>query len=211
MVRITRGNLFPENPEDMGMTVVLPAVPEADAELIRASLERPDRFGGLYDRHAAQLYRYAFRRVGTLAEDVVADTFLAAFQGRHSYDLGRPDARPWLFGILTRKLADQVSSERAYHRRLAVAEPTVDDPADRVAARVSADVANGPVLAALGRLSRGERDVLLLIAWGQLSYEEVAAALTMPLGTVRSRLSRARRKVRDALGGVNPIDDEEDR
>ena len=191
------------------MSVVLPAVPEADAELIRASLERPDRFGGLYDRYAPQLYRYAFRRVGALAEDVVADTFLAAFQARRSYDLGRPDARPWLFGILTRRLADRVSSERAYHRGLAIAERAVDDPADRVAARVSADVANVPVLTALGRLSRGERDVLLLIAWGQLSYDEVATALKVPLGTVRSRLSRARQKVRAALGGVNPINDEE--
>jgi RNA polymerase sigma-70 factor (ECF subfamily) len=197
------------------MAVVVPAVPEADAELIRASLDQPDRFGALYDRYAAQLYRYAFRRVGALAEDVVADTFLAAFQARRSYDLARPDARPWMFGILTRKLADRVSSEQAYYRKLALAggpEPSIDGPADRVAARVSADAANVSVLAALGRLSHGERDVLLLVAWGQLSYEEVAAALKVPLGTVRSRLSRARQKVRHALGGVNPInDDEEDR
>jgi RNA polymerase sigma-70 factor (ECF subfamily) len=195
------------------MGVVVPAVPEADSELIRASLDEPDRFGPLYDRYAAQLYRYAFRRVGALAEDVVADTFLAAFQARHSYDLARPDARPWLFGILTRKLADRVSSERAYYRKLAFAdgrEPTVDGPADRVAARVSADAAQVSVLAALGRLSRGERDVLLLVAWGQLRYEEVAAALQVPLGTVRSRLSRARQKVRNALGGVDPTDDFEE-
>jgi RNA polymerase sigma factor (sigma-70 family) len=187
------------------------AGPGADAAAIEASWRDGDRFAAIYDRYAAQLYRYAYQRVGPqAAEDVVAETFLAAFQGRISYDLTRADARPWLFGILTRKLARHHRAERADYRAVVRAagrsgpDAPDDGPADRVAARVSADAARAPLAAALAGLSRGDRDVLLLVAWGQLSYDEVATALKIPLGTVRSRLNRARRKVRTALGGVNP-------
>jgi RNA polymerase sigma factor (sigma-70 family) len=178
-----------------------------DADVIRASWTDPDRFAALYDRYAAQLYRYAYQRVGPqAAEDVVADTFLAAFGQRTSYDLARPDARPWLYGILTRKLARHHRTERADYRALSKAVPdgVVDGPADRVAARVTAAAARAQLAAALARLSAADRDVLLLFAWGQLSYDEIAAALHIPPGTVRSRLNRARRKVREALGDTNP-------
>jgi RNA polymerase sigma factor (sigma-70 family) len=181
-----------------------------DATVMTASHDDTDRFAVLYDRYAAQLYRYAHQRVGPqTAEDVVADTFLAAFQGRRTYDPARQDARPWLFGILTRKLARHHRSERAQYRALSRTAPVVaaDGPADRVVAAVAADAARGPLAAALAGLSAGDRDVLLLIAWADLSYEEVATALKIPLGTVRSRLNRARRKVRAAFGGVNPTDD----
>src|SRR2546430_5474016 len=195
------------------MGAVTPVAVEGDATVIEASWDDADRFAALYDRYAAQLYRYAFQRVGaSAAEDAVADTFLTAFQRRRSYDLARPDARPWLFGILTRKLARQHRTEKARFRALSrsAPDPTVDGPADRVAARVAADAARAPLAAALAGLSAGDRDVLLLVAWGGLSYDEVAAALKIPLGTVRSRLNRARRKVRAALGGVNPTHDTED-
>jgi RNA polymerase sigma factor (sigma-70 family) len=76
-----------------------------------------------------------------------------------------------------------------------------------VAAQVTAAAVRARLSAALSRLSRGDRDVLLLVAWCDFSYEEVAAALGIPLGTVRSRLNRARRKVRDALGGIDPTID----
>jgi RNA polymerase sigma factor (sigma-70 family) len=192
------------------MAAVTPVAGEADATVIRESLADPDRFAALYDRYAGQLYRYAYQRVGPqVAEDVVADTFLAAFGQRTSYDLGRPDARPWLFGILTRKLARHHRRERADYRALSRSAPdaVVDGPADRVAARVTAGAARAQLAAALAGLSTADRDVLLLFAWGQLRYEEVAAALQIPVGTVRSRLNRARRKVRAALGDVNPAND----
>jgi RNA polymerase sigma factor (sigma-70 family) len=182
-----------------------------DATVIHASWTDTDRFAALYDRYSAMLYRYAFRRVGApAAEDVVADTFLAAFQRRTSYDLSRPDARPWLFGILTKELSRHHRAEKARYRAMLRsgsdpgADPTDDGPADRVATRVSAGAARQPLAAALAGLPKNDRDVLLLIAWGDLSYDEVATALTIPLGTVRSRLNRARRKVREALGGINP-------
>lgn len=183
-----------------------------DAEALPASHTEAEFFAALYDRHAAQLYRYAYQRVGEqTAEDLVADTFLAAFQGRERYDPSRADARPWLFGILTRKLARHYRAEKARYRAFARSAPetVAESPDDRVAARVSATAVRAELAAALGRLSAGDRDVLLLVAWCDFSYDEVAAALDIPLGTVRSRLNRARRKVRDTLGGIDPTIDPE--
>jgi RNA polymerase sigma factor (sigma-70 family) len=181
-----------------------------DAEALPVSPTDAAFFAALYDRHAAQLYRYASQRVGEqTAEDLVADTFLAAFQGRARYDPGQVDARPWLFGILTRKLARHHRAEQARHRAFARSAPetVAESPDDRVAAQVTAAAVRARLSAALSRLSQGDRDVLLLVAWCDFSYEEVAAALGIPLGTVRSRLNRARRKVRDALGGIDPTID----
>ena len=89
----------------------------ADSDVIRASLRAPERFGALHERHAAVLYRYAYQRVGAAAaEDVVAETFLAAFAGRRRYDMAHASARPWLFGILTNKIARWGRAERAHLR-----------------------------------------------------------------------------------------------
>jgi RNA polymerase sigma factor (sigma-70 family) len=83
-------------------------------------------------------------------------------------------------------------------------DPAAEGHADRVASRVSAATVQRDLAAALAGLPAGDRDVLLLIAWADLSYQEVAAALEIPVGTVRSRLNRARRKTRQALGGQDP-------
>ncbi len=179
----------------------------ADSAAIRQSLRQPEQFAVLYDRHAAVLHRYAGRRVGDqVADDLVAATFLAAFQARQRYDLARASALPWLFGILTKEIARRHRTERARFRALerAWSDRPTDGLADQVAADVSAQAARGALAAALARLSPSERGVLLLIAWGDLSYDEAAQSLGIPVGTVRSRLSRARRKVRQALGGINP-------
>jgi RNA polymerase sigma-70 factor (ECF subfamily) len=178
-----------------------------DAGLIAASLQQPERFGALYDRYAAALHRYAARRVGDdLADDLVAATFLAAFRARTRYDRARPDARPWLFGILTKEISRQHRAESARWRALARSAPDrpADGLADQVAADVSAQAQRGALAAALAVLAPNDRAVLLLIAWGDLSYEEAAGALGIPIGTVRSRLSRARAQVRAELGGSNP-------
>jgi RNA polymerase sigma-70 factor (ECF subfamily) len=190
---------------------VIPVALDADA--LAVSWAEPAGFAVFYDRYAVQLYRYAYQRVGEQhAEDVVADTFLAAFQQRESYDAGRAGVRPWLFGILTRKLARHYRDEKAHYRALARAVPeTVQDGlAERIDERVTAAAVRVPLAEALRRLSGGDRNVLLLIAWCDFSYDEVAAALDIPLGTVRSRLNRARRKVREALGGIDPTIDRED-
>lgn len=174
-----------------------------DASVIAASRTDPDAFAVIYDRYAAQLYRYAYRRVGAqVAEDVVADAFLAAFRARDGYDTSRPDARPWLYAIVTSALARHHRAERARYRALARTAPEQEEDvlSDRVASSVSAWAARGALGSGLAALSGRDRDVLLLIAWGDLSYEEVAQALSIPVGTVRSRLNRARRKLRERLG-----------
>ncbi|MDM4719174.1 RNA polymerase sigma factor [Micromonospora sp. WMMA1363] len=180
---------------------------ESDAWYVRASLADHSLFTVLYDRHAAALYRYAHGRVGAdAADDVVSDTFLAAFRRRHRYDADRPDARPWLFGILTKEVSRHRRREQARYRAMArcgVAD-VVPDPAELAVAGAAAHALRAPLAQALADLSARDRDVLLLIAWGELSYEETAQAIGIPVGTVRSRLNRARRKVSSAFGGHDP-------
>lgn len=187
-----------------------PSAGEADdAEVITRSLDDPEVFAELYDRHAAGLHRYVLRRLGdTLADDIVAETFLIAFRQRDQYDGGRREARPWLYGIAANLIGGHRRTERRAYRALARTgvDPVAESYADAVDSQVTAaQTARGPLAAALRSLSEGDRHVLLLVAWADFSYEQVAEALGIPLGTVRSRLNRARRKTRAALGGHNPL------
>lgn len=173
---------------------------EDDAEVVAQSLEQPELFARLYDRYAPDIHRYAARRLGdSAADDITADTFLVAFRIRSRYDLTRPGARPWLYGIAGNLIGKQRRAEVRALRALArtghdpVTASWVEDTDSRIAAQ-------GPLAGALAALSAGDRHVLLLVAWAELTYQEVAEALDIPVGTVRSRLNRARRKVRTALG-----------
>lgn len=180
-----------------------------DAELIKASLRVPERFALIFDRHAPHIQRYLARRLGQqVADDLVAETFLAAFAKRERYDATRHDARPWLYGIATNLVGQHRRDEVRRGRALADG-PDVGDHADRVTADVAARGLRPVLAGALAALSAEDRDVLLLVAWEQLSYLEVAEALSVPVGTVRSRLNRARRKVREALGTHNHAEVEE--
>jgi len=177
-----------------------------DAAVIESSWREPERFAVLFDRHAPHIHRYLARRAGRqVADDLVGETFLTAFRKRDTYDLGHPDARPWLYGIATNLVAQQRRDEaRQYRIQQAAtrAEPVVPGHADQVAADVTAQAMRPLLTAALAALPDGDRDVLLLIAWEQLTYQEVARALGIPVGTVRSRLNRARKKVRQVLAGT---------
>jgi RNA polymerase sigma factor (sigma-70 family) len=172
----------------------------SDAELIAASHVKHELFAMIYDRHAPALYRYVARRLGPdVAEDVVSETMLAAFRGRRRYDTARSDARPWLYGILTREISQRRRVERARYRALAKVERSTGfehEPADDVASAVAAQAVHAPLMEALASLAKRDRDVLLLNAWADLSYQEIAAALDIPVGTVGSRLNRARRTIR---------------
>ncbi|MFE9103871.1 RNA polymerase sigma factor [Actinomadura geliboluensis] len=182
------------------------APPGDDAALIERSLREPEVFAALYDRHAPAVHRYVRRRLGDqAADDVVAETFLAAFRRRGRYDPDRPDALPWLYGIAANLIGKHRRSETRMLRALARtgADP-VTDPMEGADTRVSASASSRALAGALAGLSARDRDVLLLVAWADLSYQQVAEALSIPLGTVRSRLNRARRKVREALGGSDP-------
>jgi RNA polymerase sigma-70 factor (ECF subfamily) len=178
-----------------------------DAAVIEQSWHEPEAFAELYDRHAVPIHRYVSRRLGDgMADDVVAETFLGAFRGRLRYDLRRQDARPWLYGIAANMIGKHRRAEVRRLRTLARAgaDPVTADHADLVNNRIAATAVRRDLLLALAGLSADDREVLLLNAWAELSYEETAAALAIPVGTVRSRLNRARRKVREALGGQNP-------
>lgn len=178
--------------------------PITDAEVIELSVNDPERFGAIYERYADEVHRFALRRIGRdLADDVTAETFAVALRQRRSFDRTRASARPWLFGIAANLVGKhrrtEVRALRAVARLqadpVAASFTTSEATDDRVVASAA-----GPALAqALSRLSPGDRHVLLLIAWADLSYLEVAEALGIPIGTVRSRLHRARSRVRRSL------------
>ena len=182
------------------------AAADDDAAVIESSWREPERFAVLFDRHAPHIHRYLARRADRqVADDLVAETFLAAFAKRDRYDLSHPDARPWLYGIATNLVGQHRRDQARQHRitqAAAAAEPEVPGHAEKVAADVTAQAMRTLLAGALAMLSAGDRDVLLLIAWEQLTYQEVSRALAIPVGTVQSRLHRARTKVRQVLAGT---------
>jgi RNA polymerase sigma factor (sigma-70 family) len=188
-----------------------PDLASDDADTADGSIRDPGRFGRIFDAHFAEIHRYIARRLNTdLADDIAADVFLVAFRQRHRFDSARGEVRPWLYGIATNLVSRHRRDEVRRWRALSRAESAVtcDGHEDTVVARVAADGLTGRLAGALARLSSKDRDVVLLVALGGLSHGEVAAALGIPYGTVASRLSRARKQLRTALGDVNPLHEE---
>jgi RNA polymerase sigma factor (sigma-70 family) len=177
-----------------------------DASVIARSIGEPEAFATIFERHFDEIHRYLRRRHPSEADELAAEVFTAAFDARARYRAIGDSARPWLYGIASNLLAKrrrgEVRALRAHARSGGRREPADDDYADALeradAARQSAAVA-----AAVSRLRREDRDTLLLYALSDLSYEEVALALEVPVGTVRSRLSRARRRCAEELTGLN--------
>lgn len=172
-----------------------------DAQVISASLETPQAFEAIFDRHFRPISRYLRRRLSRpIADELAAEVFTTAFAQRRSYDLSRPDARPWLFGIaanLFRRHVRDEDRELAAYTRTGI-DPVTAPGAGPLDQLVRREV--GSALAeALMHLESRDREALLLFAWANLSYGEIAAALELPLGTVRSRLHRARAQVRGSL------------
>jgi RNA polymerase sigma factor (sigma-70 family) len=167
----------------------------SDADVIRASLSDPESFVAVFERHFDAIYGYLARRAGVdVGSELASEVFATAFTARSRYDLSRPDASPWLYGIAANLIRRRRRTEA---RRLrAYARSGVD--------RVGSDdeLGSDPALAgALAALRSGDREVVLLFAWADLDYRQIAEALGIPLGTVRSRLNRARRQLRTALEG----------
>lgn len=183
------------------------ASPPRDAAVIEASWHEPERFAEIFHRYFEEVHRYVARRLGAdVADDIAAETFLAAFRRRERFDPARGAVRPWLYGIATNLVGQHRRGERRFYRALArtPADQVVTGHEDRVAAEVSAGGVRRDLAEALAGLSAGDRDVLLLVALADFTYEEVAEALDLKYGTVASRLNRARKKLRAALGGVDP-------
>lgn len=162
-----------------------------------------DRFDEVFGRYFAEIHGYVAQRLGPdHAEDVVAETFLTAFRKRAHYDPERAGVRAWLYGIATNLIGKHRRLEARTLSALGRCGPDADAPGheDAVALRVSAQSLRPNLAAALAELDRRDRDVLLLVALAGLSHDEIATALGIPYGTVGSRLSRARRKLRGLLG-----------
>lgn len=175
------------------------AEPESDAELIAASLGDAEAFGQIFDRHAEPLLRFFVRRVGPAeAGGLVGDVFRIAFERRSAYDQDHPGAAPWLYGIganlLRTRRRTQARGLRAAPMLLAAAEHYRAEEGLLDARRVLPKLAD-----AIDALPEGDRAALLLFALEELGYAEIATALEIPVGTVRSRISRARRKLRELI------------
>lgn len=146
------------------------------------------------------LHRFFRRRVGAAAaDDLASETFAIAFARWHSFDQSRP-LRPWLYGIASNLTQHQWRSER--RKLLAYArtgvDPVISDLED-AHSRADADAQRRQLAAALAALRDEDREILLLHAWAELSDAEIATALTLPVGTVKSRLHRARTELGNRL------------
>lgn len=159
-----------------------------------------DAFGLLFERHARTIYNYCFRRVGdwTVAEDLVSIVFLEAWRRREKrLPLGKE--LPWLIGVAT----NVIRNNRRAARRHSAAIGRVPEPrpepgfAEDTAERVDDERLMTRALALVAQLPRREQEVFALCAWCELSYEDASIALGIPAGTVRSRLSRARARLRE--------------
>lgn len=182
-----------------------------DAEVVARSRTDPEAFGALFDRHADAIFGFFARRVArTEVPDLVAETFRIAFDARDRFDAERVRARPWLYGLATNVLRHHLRSDdrrRAAHLRLVPPAGATDTVEDAVDAALDAAAELPAVVAALDRLADIDREAILLMAWEGLSYAEIAAATGVPVGTVRSRINRARRQLRATV--AVPLDGSE--
>jgi RNA polymerase sigma factor (sigma-70 family) len=173
---------------------------EGDALIIGASLEEPHRFEEIFDRHYETVRRYAQRSVGPDAgEEVAAQTFLEGFAHRDRFDPAYSSARPWLLGIATNLIRHHARSERVHWT--AIRRMTVEREGEEPEGvdRLDAEREGPAIAAALGTLPEADREAFLLYALGELSYPEVAESMGIPVGTVRSKIFRVRRTLRELL------------
>lgn len=188
----------------MGRAVISSRMKELDdAAIMALSQGQPDLFATLFDRHFGAIHAYLHRRIGPAhADDLAADVFWIAFQRRDHFKPLHASARPWLYGIASnlvlRHRRAEVRRLRALGRLQSVHE-NPQMPIDGAGERAEPVSLRRPLFEALVGLKARDRDVLLLVAWEGLTYGEVASALEIPVGTVRSRLNRARRALRRAL------------
>jgi len=185
------------------MTTAIPVtMRDTDAAIIVRSVRDPECFAEVFDRYYVPLHGFLARRLGqTLADDLASETFLVAFARRDRYDAAYPDARPWLYGIASNLIARHHRAEQRRYRALArvAADESTEDHNDQIVGRLDARARQRPLAAALAGIAQGDRDVLLLVAWAELTSEEAGQALGIPAGTARSRLHRARKQLRTAL------------
>jgi len=174
-----------------------------DRVVWQAARDDPEAFGELFARHARPVRSYCARLTADLeaADDLTSVVFLQAWARRHDVELERDSALPWLLGIALHVCRNARRSLRRHRAALArmARDDVAPDHADHVADRLTVEQRLAAASSAVSALPRPERDVVTLVLWGGLSYEDAAAALGVPVGTVRSRLSRARARLRHQL------------
>jgi RNA polymerase sigma factor (sigma-70 family) len=192
---------------------------DTDADLIERSVRgQPEAFVAVVERHEVAVHGYLARRAGRqAADDLLAEVWARAFAGRAGFRAGpgaaagdahrggHADARPWLYGIARNVLAAhwRASVRARIPTRVGAIGCQPDDPWDDVIDRIDSAASSRPLMGALRALPPAEREVLLLVAWEQLSPAEAATVLGIPQGTARSRLHRARAALRLALTGTD--------
>lgn len=161
-----------------------------------AALDDEAAFGVLFEQNARDIYTFCFRRIadGRAAEDLTQAVFLEAWRRRHAVSLPPDAVRPWLFGVALNVVRNHRRSLRRHRAALErLPRPRSDiDLGDELADRLDDERRARSALEHFQRLSRGEQDVVALCAWAELSYDQAAEVLAIPVGTVRSRMSRAR-------------------
>ncbi|WP_329085841.1 RNA polymerase sigma factor [Streptosporangium sp. NBC_01469] len=178
---------------------------DTDLELwSRAASGDGGAFGTLFDRHARSVYNHCFRRTAdwSAAEDLTSAVFLEAWRRRRQVRISSDSLLPWLLGVANNALRNRSRSLRRHQAAISRLPPlnSVIDPAEEVTGRIDDEQQMREILAALNRLPRADQEVLTLCVWSELSYEDAAVALNIPVGTVRSRLSRARTRMKKLSG-----------
>ncbi|WP_343299697.1 RNA polymerase sigma factor [Streptomyces sp. 5-6(2022)] len=172
----------------------------------------PDAFGQLFDEYASVIYRHAVRLTGNwvMADDIVSLTFLEAWRLRERLLPGDGSLRPWLLGIATNVTRNTARAARRHQAALAKLPPPdpVPDFADEVTRRLADSEELAAAQRALRTMRRGEREVFTLCVWEGLDAATVAETLGVAVGTVRARLSRARKRLRkltelELIGGAD--------
>jgi RNA polymerase sigma-70 factor (ECF subfamily) len=181
----------------------------SDVELVDALRSGSDvALGELFDRHADRIYTYCFRRTASwaMAEDATSTVFLEAWRSRGRAEAYDDAALPWLYGIATNVCRNLTRSQRRHAAALGrLPRPRhVPDPAEEVGERVDSERTMSRIVEEMSPLPERDREVIALVVWSGLTYEEAARALGVPVGTVRSRLSRARNRLGTALQTGDP-------
>ncbi|WP_329303673.1 RNA polymerase sigma factor [Streptomyces sp. NBC_00659] len=191
-----------------------PAVPVggiSDRELWARAVDGDrEAFGRIFDRHGKTVYNHLFRRTAdwSEAEDLTSTVFLHAWRRRSETVLDRDSALPWLLGIADRLLSNtrrRLRRAEALLRRLVSHDESVGDHADRVAVLVDDERRMSEIHRALARLPRHEREVVELCVWSGLDQQAAAATLEVAVGTVKSRLHRARQRLGADLVGRSTV------
>jgi RNA polymerase sigma factor (sigma-70 family) len=175
----------------------------SDAELITRSMTDPKCFAPLFERHAVAVHRFLAAKANSVdVEDLVSETFVTAFSSRSHFDTSHPGALPWLFGIANNVLRHHWRSESRRQSRLRRVVPLKDvaDPAEQLVEHLAGMARESGFAKAFASLSEHQRETLILIGDLGLSYEDAALALGVPIGTIRSRMNRARSRLRELLG-----------